>query len=527
MRRLLLLATLLVALVAIFALRPAWRARTEPRHSTDPSEDPAGSALSISGAKDGVAAGASSPNAMAEEPRAQVHGVVTGPDGPLWCARVVAYRSDTDEVLAEAFTNPQGRYTLPVDVSDFQLAVVPAAGVWLVPSPRRGVVLNAGDDIEQSFVLVATALLRGRVVDADGEALAGVFLLAVPAEHAGPADAHPRAVADHIEAKCKTDRDGNFRLGGIAVGTYSLMTADPSLTLRSPVVVETGGVDLMLTVVPAVAIDLVVEDFETGEPVDTFSVKVTGEGRTVLEGRGSRGAFSRRVALDVPRWFATQVEVAAPGYASWGPHSSSHPGTRTVGLVTRREPNTLIRVSFDDGRPYRGRLDVLFGRDQGRPSMGSAPTADRGATTLALERVEDGLYRGGMPIGRWGLCAFPDDLFGKPFLVRTIDVTAGRNAEADFVLPAGGELVLVRPRGVAHCKVCIEAEVDDEGGKRSDLFEIPPEGRRIEGIPPGRYKLGYQKTVLHPKGVSTLTVEWFRDVNVVAGGTEQIALPPP
>jgi hypothetical protein len=529
MRRLLLFAALLVALLAIYALRPGWLARAE-RRGVEVTEERGGAEASRAGASE---SGASAPagGAEAEEARARVHGVVTGPEGPLWCARVVAYRSDTDDLLAEAFTNPQGRYTLPVEVSDFQLAVEPAAGVWLVPTPRRGIVLNAGDDLEQNFALAATANLSGRVVDKEGKGFPDVLVLAVRPEDAGPPDAHPNAVAGKVVAKSRSGVDGGFRLGPLAAGAYRLEIALPSLMLTAPVVAATGGPDSVLTVVHAIAADLVVEDIETGNPVDAFSVKLTSEGRVILEGRGSRGVFSRRVQVDTPLaphvW--AEVEVTAPGYTTWGPWQIGHRVKPTVRLVPRRDPNTLIRVSFDDGRPYRGAILLLFGKDAWSPR---GPRQFDAGEALPLDRVEDGVYRGTMPLGRWWVAAMLQDVLDAPSLVREIDVVAGRDAEARFVLRTGGELVLMPARGAPACRVLIQGERGSDGGVPRGVFDIPAEGRRIEGIPPGLYKLGYPRWVFAAEtakaaGVATETIVWFRDVHVAAGRSEEIALPPP
>ncbi|MFI5403465.1 MAG: hypothetical protein ACHQ1G_11050, partial [Planctomycetota bacterium] len=106
MRRILLVLAALVALVAILAIGPAWQERAPPRRATPVAPDVTAS-VPIEGAAPESATPAAD-EAEASTGRAVVRGVVNGPMGVLWCARVVAYRGET--VIAETWTDPKGLY---------------------------------------------------------------------------------------------------------------------------------------------------------------------------------------------------------------------------------------------------------------------------------------------------------------------------------------------------------------------------------------------------------------------------------
>jgi hypothetical protein len=66
----------------------------------------------------------------------------------------------------------------------------------------------------------------------------------------------------------------------------------------------------------------------------------------------------------------------------------------------------------------------------------------------------------------------------------------------------------------------VDAEKDASG--RS--FLVPPEGLRIEGIPPA-YQVGYQRATEVLEGRLLHDTIWFRDVRIEVGSIEEVALP--
>jgi len=528
MRRLLVPAALLVAFVSLLAMRPLSSEHAQPKRAARP---PPAEVVAGTRPEEAAAPGPALPLEPAPaESAARVHGVVRGPSGILWLARVVAYRPQSGSVIADTYTDPEGKYSLDVAASDFDLAVEPDAGTLLAATPRRGLVVNAGDDIEEDFTIAPAASIRGKAVGRDGRACPGIVILALRPEDRGPDGAHPGAFLGREAGRCRSASDGTFRLAGFEAGTYAIEIGDPYWMLGAPAAVATDGPETTLVVVPAISVALEARDVESGEPVDDFSAKVLVGDRVVFQGEGAAGVFAHRAPTDPAATpFETRVEVTAPGFARWGPYPVAFWRNNMVAwLLPLRDPNATIRVAFDDGAPYRGGIQVFFAvKENARPAsreealLGMSAGMGRGSS-VPFERVKDGIFRGAVPRGRWTLHVWPDAVLPLHQLESEVDVTGAGDADVRFVLPAGGTIVFPPPPRGAPTFVCIRGGADLSGGTR---ILVPPEGTRLEGVPPGDYQVGYPKTAKVNDEVSTHTIVWFQDVHVVVGGTEEIALP--
>ncbi len=538
-RRILLVpvALLVVALVTV-AVRPVRRDRAERRDVAQPTEGVVrGGRPAADPAR--PAAGLAAEAAQARS-QARVRGAVTGGMGALWGARVVAYAMDSEQVLADAYTNPKGEYSLAIDAStEFDIAVEPDEATYLATVRRRGIVLSPGDDRVENFALGPAATIRGRLVDQNGLGRGGIELLAVRPDDLSPDPAaHPRAVRGREVGRCRAGADGGFRLACLVGGQVAIVVRDPGWTLVSSAGVATDGPDVTLVVVPAFSVDLEVRDIETGELIDTFSVKVTtgdlrprqlfdmlltiapprAEERVVVEGRGSGGLFSGRVPGEPQPTFpeVRKLEIKADGFVPWGPRGVTPRTMVTAWLLPVRDKNTTIRVSFDDGQPYHGNMRVTF----------KAKSGEREGDTR-FERVGDGRFRGAMPHGLWVLAIWPETIFGVPRSEAGAEVTAGADADINFVFPAGGTIIVQPPsRAGLHCvQVQAADEADQQGLSAFGVYEARPGGTRIEGIPAGLYRVGSYDVGRAHLCDEVPDVVWLREVRVTVGGVEEIALP--
>lgn len=516
MRRLLIPAALLAAAVAFLALGPAWRERAGPTRAVAPAPNQTASGSFASEVSSAPPVAGEAGDAEGAEAQAVVRGVVTGPMGVLWCARVVAYRGE--RVMAEAWTNPKGLCTLAVEPGvEFDFAVEPAPETGLLAVRRAALPLERGEERVEDVAVETGEELRGQLVDPEGRGCGGIELFAVrPENFAGVEGTSERtALATVAAAYVRTSRSGGYWLRGLEAGPYSLAICSRDWMFPAPVSARTDGPELSLVVVPALTVDLDVRDVETGQPLDAFSVTVRQGDRVILEGTGTAGVFSRRMPFPGERdpRALVFVEVAAPGFLSPGQLVNSGKGTNVVWLIPRRDPNTTVRVSFDNREPYLGDLFAQFRMREGPGGTGQ----------VWFKRVREGVYRGALPYGRWDLELMPAALLGQQRFPAEAEVGAGREAEVALVLPAGGSILLSAPARAKEPLVWVRSATEAEKGDSGRPFHVPPEGVRIEGIPPATYQVGYASAT--EEGRFGVALIWFKDVRIEVGSTEEVAVP--
>lgn len=105
------------------------------------------------------------------------------------------------------------------------------------------------------------AAMGGRVVDHEGQGLAGVRLWVTPTQASGDAPHAPRSGA--------TDSDGSFRIDGLGTGDYRLVAVHSSTLARTEIPVIAGDA-------PIVVIDTRVAEEIRGRVVDMLGTPVEG-----------------------------------------------------------------------------------------------------------------------------------------------------------------------------------------------------------------------------------------------------------
>jgi hypothetical protein len=507
MRRLLLLAALVLAVITFFAARTLRedRAETAVRARTERGELPAIPVVdprSTSGPAPGSPATGES-----EASGAHVRGTVRGPAGVVWGAHVIAYKRGGLDVLAERWTSPEGGYEIGVDPDvAIDLAVETAPGTGLLPKRTNGILVRAGEEWVEDFTLERGATLRGRLVDPDGNAVQRVGIEAVPADPSGRTYSSSRPDPAATSAK-----DGTFEIRGLDAGRVVLDVTDPEWMFPEPVSAMPDGPDLSLVVVPALTVETHVVNLETGEPMPAFPVRVVQADRVLLEAEGKDGAFLHRGRFPGERWDrAFTVEVTAAGFL---PASRLGSDKRWIGLVPKRDVNTTVRVSFDDGQPYHGDLVA---------TITAMRVGEQGVAEISFERVREGVYRGALPWGRWELALRPLGCWGIDEFKDTAEVGPEKEAELSLVLPAGGTVVLRPAPGAEYGEAYLQPT--DRAG-RSWYCGVRREGTRVEGIPKGKYQVGYERMVqITPDYFGRQTV-WLREVTLDVGTIEEFEIP--
>jgi hypothetical protein len=519
MRRLLLAAFGVAALAALALLGPSWLERTRASRAPSRAPDRTGGRTADRAATPDATGGARGTGAEASP--ARVRGIVTGPMGVLWGARVAAYRAGSDDVLAETHTDPEGTYAMELEPDTaFDLAIEPSDLTGLLPWRREGVMLRSGEQMEEQVALGAGAVVRGRLVDEHGDPVGGIALRALAEDGATAASA-------------RTGAEGAFVLRGLGSGRYVLETLDPSWVFPAPVSVRADGRDVDLVVVPGVRIDLVVKDIETGEPVPAFTVRASSGELLILEAEGRDGALSAFAPWPVKRprrerWEAppaVSLDIAAPGLRRLGSPPGAARNVAWMGPL--REPNTTIRVSFEGGDPYVGELLVSI-----KSKTSSA------AVFVPFERDrERGLFRGALPWGDWEVGIIPPGTYRTDGYPAEARAGPGLDASIPVTLPGGGTIVFTPPAGAdrttAYLKQVLE-ESEELGDGRSmrvirqgaeRFFGVPREGTRVQGVPPGVYQIGVPRRVEIVPGRFVTMAVWIREVTIDADSHEEIQLP--
>lgn len=526
MRRLLLPGALVFAVLAAAAvLWPSWSDRARDPHrarsrAPEPSGAPRAGGAATAEAPDGTRA-----TGAEDSGSARVRGVITGPQGVLWGARVVAYRSGTGNVEAESHTNPEGEFGMDVepDVA-FDLSVEPADLTGLLPWRLAGVTVAAGQELQQDVALRPGGIVRGRLLDENGEPLSGIVLRAVPEDLSADATGSARLT--------KSQKDGAFAFKGLAPGRYALDVHDTSWMFPTPVSVLADGRDVDLVVVPGVQIDLHVKDIETGDPVPAFTVRARSGDLLLLESPGRDGALSARIRwpgqlsprerLEALR--RVSLDVGAPGFL---PIERGNSPGQVAWMVPVRNRNTTIRVSFDDGDPYFGDLRVTV-----------KSKATGGVTFVPFERdPKKAEFRGAIPWGDWEVTITPSGVYGTDRYLADARTGADLEASLDVTLPGGGTVVFSAPPGIDRA-IAYLARVEEEtrvlgngtsfamrgsGAERS--FAVPREGARVAGIPPGTYRIGIARSVEVSPGRFSVVTHWAREITIDAKSIEEITLP--
>ena len=358
-----------------------------------------------------VKAGATSEVAVALQPSASVTGVVRDEAGQTLADAHVSTEGGGQMTLQFDFSDDEGRFTLrdlPLGRTDLN------ANRDGVGRAATTLTVEPGGQYTWDPVLGAGLLIRGRVVDERGAALAGMGINAVPQE------------GDQSNHRTKTDAEGRFTLDNCADAPHRLevdatAAASPfALTTLSGV--RPGPDELEIVVAAGAASAFVVGrvDDERGAPLGGAKVFLSQSAtQRALDARteAASGAFrfgplpAGRYALEVeapdrPGLSVPEFELAAGELRDLGT------------LAFERTGTLLVRATVPEG------VDAA--------SVGGAAFPTAGGSGAMLERQPDGtllsppLQPGEYRVRVWALRAAMQTL--------TAQVAADGRAELDVAL---------------------------------------------------------------------------------------------
>ncbi|MCX7044427.1 MAG: M56 family metallopeptidase [Candidatus Sumerlaeota bacterium] len=206
--------------------------------------------------------------AKAEEASVQklrkLYGRVTDQQGNPVQGALVAYGSSEAHVYYKsAQSNEKGEYAINGVRSGADFVV--AQGNGLAPSIRQA---PSGGDAQLDFKLDPGHWLEGRIVDDDGNPLAGINISIM---HRRPMGGGPYR---YLRPKAVTDKDGHFRLDSLPAETVLADVYDEHHSRLSDVPLEVDRKDHVLTMRGPGQISGTVLRDDNGQPIPNFKILI-------------------------------------------------------------------------------------------------------------------------------------------------------------------------------------------------------------------------------------------------------------
>jgi hypothetical protein len=363
-------------------------------------------------------------------PAAPITGRVETPDGnPAAGVELLAY-SVTDKLpkgqfeygsFARARTDAEGRFRLPI--------TTPGRAVyWLLPRPYAPE-LHALPDGKRgdlgTFTLKPGATVTGRVVDVQGQPLAGLFVVA-ERERGGPDSAAlgQLMVADAIRRTAETDAEGRFTFDPLGPGSYRVMPTDTSVSSNrsagwtrrevpgvftpTKVTINAGEAPAPLEVRGAAAVVIDGQWLDSqGQPKGGWSSSVFGRLEDAFWHAMTRPDAQGRFSLNVPLGLAdVELHISTNEHAS-ARHRVGREGpladgrrlalgrldhdVRGIEIVRYVAPIAVINATSRDGRQIKGFKATVEYAEPGLDSQ--VHVVGGGQTPTIQDEQYDGRYR--------------------------------------------------------------------------------------------------------------------------------------
>ncbi|MCC6145675.1 MAG: carboxypeptidase regulatory-like domain-containing protein, partial [Candidatus Hydrogenedentes bacterium] len=436
--------------------------------------------------------------------------VAASTGAPIHGAVITLVQSEL--TIGQAATGADGTFNYSgVAPGDYEVVALPRLGAREVAGSRQQVHLADGDSRDLTFTLDDTALITGRVLDADGVAIAGVQVQGIQ-------DDEPyRSASDH------TDDTGAYALAGFQIGDRVHLRLGAPWQSAAPVteglVLSAEGLVVDIHLAPLGAVEGVVVD-TAGRPLGRVEVSATQE-ESVQDGPVVRTDPQGLFRID--RLAAGRYALQAGYPTGPSPYSSG-----SIRMITDADPPTVsvavrpqevvshIRLTVSEDPPVTLAIAGLVEDDTGQPIPGAKVEAVNGRN-LATATTD--------PEGHYHLAWLPE----RPL---NITVTAQGYGpafrqgclpgagDADFVLlPCGSLAVSVRDE--ATSQPVERFEIWERQGEPPALHEYAPEygvstvsadkgEYRIENLAPGLHQVfvraaGYATAVMPVEIISRQT----------------------
>ncbi|HEU4395448.1 MAG TPA: sigma-70 family RNA polymerase sigma factor [Planctomycetota bacterium] len=247
--------------------------------------------------------------------------------------------------LAAATTGASGRVRLDHLEPGERVLGAAAAGrarAW------RAVHLDAGDPGETVVLtLLPACTLSGRVRDADGRPVPGVFVVA-----SGPSAWKVNSTG---LARAAVDAEGRYRLEGLEPGANTIRLWTASGQRRSVGWIDLPGVSTFdIDLDRGATVRGRVLDDATGEPVASARVFAWATADATVTAVATTGADGTFAFDDFPPWSLIPLTVDAPGYLCY----PDAPGYAVERVAVRLSAGTVVEkeIRLRRGRALRGRI---------------------------------------------------------------------------------------------------------------------------------------------------------------------------
>jgi beta-lactamase regulating signal transducer with metallopeptidase domain/uncharacterized GH25 family protein len=289
-------------------------------------------------------------------PGKPITGRVQGPDGqPAKGVEVVAYSVTTKTKntgmeygsFDKVKTNDRGEFRA--------VLTTPGLGVfWILPPDAAPEAHRVPEDKRGDlglFVLKKGTPLKGRVLDAQGRPVAGVFVNAEHQRSQSDSTLEGLMVADMLNRSATTDADGRFTLAPLPPGDYNVK---PDEHARDGATREKKEVPAVF-----VAQKLTLKEGETPEPLEIRAAPQVVIEAQWLDGKGQPSwGFESHVfgQIDGTFWFGTAKPDAKGKVVARVPH-----GLENVQLNLMTNEHGAIKYRTARGEPLRGGRRIMLG----------------------------------------------------------------------------------------------------------------------------------------------------------------------
>lgn len=397
-----------------------------------------------------------------------------GTAGPGAGAEVALLAHGTRQVVARGAAGPDGRFALgPLAPAAYDLAAA-AAGASPVIVP--GITVGPGLRYAARVVLPGTGAVVGTVRDEAGRPLAAIRVRAIAAGE---------GLLSRAPVEARTDFEGRFRLGPLAVGPTELVAREGHLAVgaaRSVTVVEGREVAADLVLPPAGALAGRVTAAGRPPPAGTTVVAVPlRRGAALLQVGRAVADAGGHFAFALP---AGEYRVHA------GPGDEATADLRVSPAFARVEPGRTTRLALSLAPASPERVEILVLEPGGAPSPGARVTLSRpddGRVALAAEAGDDGRVHVDAGMG----------LAGRSVTVRA--QSGGRSGATTVSFPeagtvpvrlAAGGAVAGRVRGARSGFTLEVSSQPASGGWRTlDVHRFAGESFELGDLPAERLRL--------------------------------------
>lgn len=357
-----------------------------------------------------------------------------------------------------------------------------------------GIPVLEDKDTEKDFVLEVASLIAGTVIAADtGEAIPGVTIEAYSVNN----------VKARSATTSKTGETGEFEIADINPGPYQLVARHPRYKPEARTRVDSGEMDVSITLQPLPMVSGQVVDLASGKPLDRFEVQLrqsiaNSEGLSSAV-PGTRTRFENtggRFEILAPKSGEFIVEAIASRYAE----TNSDPfqvqtGTDFSGVVIRMTRGGSIAgtVLGENGQPLEGAVietrDKEWSDDLFWQSLGAA--APGNATETSAKSGADGTYKlTALTPANYQLVVRHRDYAVK--YVKDLIVAEGQEFAAPSIQLEKGAVVagmVLGPNGSPMAGAVVKMYPTSAGGSQHTASTNPQGEFSVKNIRAGSYKI--------------------------------------